>query len=330
MQIHKIAWTDEATLRQFYEILNASQAHGRVHFEGRPFEEALAEWRQDGADDQTALLGLWAKGRLVGVAHAWLPPPGSGGAVSARIDVHPRSRGLGFGRALFDAVVDLSRRRGATLILAEASYPAAQAANHPYRRFLQSLGMELTRSQVILELLLPVAPGHLDRLEAQAKAAYTGRYDISTWGAIPEDLLPSLCDLMAFSEAEAPVAGWHVDGISPESYQAEIDHNAISGRRRITSLATEAETGIVVGYTEMLTQDGVTRAHQWGTYIHPDHRGHQLGMAVKAASARRLQEERPDVVGVVTSGQTTPGMALVNERLGFVPVEVRAAFVLGL
>ncbi|HEX2704165.1 MAG TPA: GNAT family N-acetyltransferase, partial [Candidatus Lustribacter sp.] len=328
MQIHKIAWSDEATLRQFYEILNASQSHGRVHFVGRPFEEALSEWRQDGVDDQTALVGLWAKGKLAGVAHAWLPPEGSGGAVSAQVDVHPRWRGLGYGHQLFDALVDLGRQRGATLILAEAKYPAAQGETHPYRLFLEGIGMELTTAQLILELTLPVAPGHLDRLETQAKGEFGEQYRISTWGAIPDDILPSLCELMSFVEAEAPAGrGWHADGVSPESYLSEIAHNALSGRRRLTSLATELSTGAVVGFTEMLTQDGITRAHQWGTYVHPDHRGHQLGMAVKAASARRLQEVRTDCVGVLTSGQTTPGMAAVNARLGFVPAEVRAAFV---
>jgi hypothetical protein len=46
------------------------------------------------------------------------------------------------------------------------------------------------------------------------------------------------------------------------------------------------------------------RAYQWGTSVRPDHRGHRLGLAVKAANLRLLQETHPQVTTVVTTTRT--------------------------
>jgi len=64
------------------------------------------------------------------------------------------------------------------------------------------------------------------------------------------------------------------------------------------------------------------RAYQWGTLVRADHRGHRLGMAVKVANLRLLQETHPQVTTVVTyNADVNAPMVAVNDRLGFVPVQ---------
>ena len=50
----------------------------------------------------------------------------------------------------------------------------------------------------------------------------------------------------------------------------------------------------MVAYTDLAaTEHEPERAYQWGTLVRPDHRGHRLGLAVKVANLRLLQESAP-------------------------------------
>ena len=42
------------------------------------------------------------------------------------------------------------------------------------------------------------------------------------------------------------------------------------------------------------------RAYQWGALVRRADRGHRLGLAVKVANLRLLQQERPDIERVIT------------------------------
>jgi hypothetical protein len=68
-------------------------------------------------------------------------------------------------------------------------------------------------------------------------------------------------------------------------------------------------------------------AHQWGTLVGRDHRGHRLGAAVKVANLRALQRARPDVTVIQTeNAETNAFMVSINERLGFQVVAVSPSF----
>jgi RimJ/RimL family protein N-acetyltransferase len=94
------------------------------------------------------------------------------------------------------------------------------------------------------------------------------------------------------------------------------------GRRKLNTVALAAD-GDVVGYTDLaLTVHEPERAYQWGTLVRADHRGHRLGLALKVANLRLLQETQPRVGTVVTfNAAVNAPMVGVNDRLGFVPVQ---------
>jgi len=64
------------------------------------------------------------------------------------------------------------------------------------------------------------------------------------------------------------------------------------------------------------------RVYQWGTLVTPEHRGHRLGLALKAANLAQLQAAHPEPLLLTTyNAEVNSHMIGINERLGFRPVE---------
>ena len=76
-----------------------------------------------------------------------------------------------------------------------------------------------------------------------------------------------------------------------------------------------------------MTDLGVNRsrqevAYQWDTIVERDHRGHGLGLVIKANNLALLCETALGVRWVNTwNALSNTHMVAVNDRLGFVPVE---------
>jgi GNAT superfamily N-acetyltransferase len=97
---------------------------------------------------------------------------------------------------------------------------------------------------------------------------------------------------------------------------------AAAGRTTYTTVALTPD-GAVVAYTDLVVPShDPGRAYQWGTLVAPEHRGHRLGLAVKAHNLRQLQHHCPDLRILSTfNAEVNRHMVEVNERLGFRPVE---------
>jgi GNAT superfamily N-acetyltransferase len=71
-----------------------------------------------------------------------------------------------------------------------------------------------------------------------------------------------------------------------------------------------------------------TKVHQYGTFVHREHRGHKLGLATKALNLRAVQAARGDLTLVTTqNAETNDYMVAINKRMGFRPIEVAAEYV---
>jgi hypothetical protein len=104
------------------------------------------------------------------------------------------------------------------------------------------------------------------------------------------------------------------------------------GRRRISTLAI-TDAGEVVGYNDLVVppQD-LPNVWQWGTLVLAEHRGHRLGLAMKARGLQELQRRvGPERSRILTgNAEQNRYMVSINERLGFRPVEVCPEFLLRL
>jgi hypothetical protein len=83
-----------------------------------------------------------------------------------------------------------------------------------------------------------------------------------------------------------------------------------------------------VGYTELSAPPELGRSvTQEDTLVLREHRGHRLGMLLKAANLLQLAQVRPGYPAVTTfNAEENRHMLSVNEALGFVPMGYEGAW----
>ena len=262
------------------------------------------------------------------VAAGWLDLPLLDNPDRADLTVHvvPDERRRGYGSELACRLEEEARDRGRTLLKGETAWPYAagpDGTGQPGREFARSLGYALALGDVKRMLRLPVPDRLLDDLAAEA-APHHAAYTLRSWaGPVPNALLDGWAALTATLETEAPtgqleVEPEHVDAAVVREGEALI---ARQGRRKFNTVALDG-AGAVVAYTDIATTvHEPDRAYQWGTLVRRDARGHRLGLAVKVANLRLLQESCPDLRRLTTyNAEVNPHMVDVNDRLGFVTV----------
>jgi GNAT superfamily N-acetyltransferase len=265
-------------------------------------------------------------GRVVAAGSLELPLLDNPDLAALSVHVVPDERRRGHGTALARRLEQEARERGRTLLVAETAWPFAggpDGAGRAGPEFARRLGYALALGDVKRILRLPVCDRLLDDLAAEA-APHHAAYTLHSWaGPVPDALLDGWAALTAVLGTEAPTGDLEVE---PENIDAVAVREAEAlvarqGRRKYNTVALD-ENGEVVAYTDIATTvHEPDRAYQWGTLVRRDARGHRLGLAVKVANLRLLQDSCPDVRLLTTyNAEVNARMVEVNERLGFVPV----------
>jgi GNAT superfamily N-acetyltransferase len=242
------------------------------------------------------------------------------------IEVLPEFRRRGIGKALYDALLALVASSGKTIlqtyvpqkISTGPTLPAPTGFGSVPRdsdstRFLLSHGFQLEQVERMSRLDLP-AP--LPSIEAEG-------YHLVSWsGRTPPEHLESIATLRTGMQTDAPSAGLE-PATSPwtSARVAEEDDSLESSpRTTLTTLAAQTETGAVAGFTELFVPPELHRpVAQGDTIVLRAHRGHRLGMVLKAANLRYLAEVAPGHPSVTTfNAEENRPMLSVNEELGFV------------
>jgi len=120
--------------------------------------------------------------------------------------------------------------------------------------------------------------------------------------------------------ADAPTGdtGWQTPAWdTPRIREDEAIYSARGHELRI--VAVLADGGDVAGLTEVVvSRFSPRRAHQEDTLVTPAHRGHGLGLWMKADMATWLLAERPDVTEIATwNAEENRHMRSINETLGY-------------
>jgi GNAT superfamily N-acetyltransferase len=188
--------------------------------------------------------------------------------------------------------------------------------------FLRRRGYRLEQIERISFLHLPVNEALLENAFRAARDAAGDQYEVVAWtGRTPQDRIEDLLVLRARMSVDAPSAGLEVDEEpwTPARLAKHDDALAIGEQNRLTVAAQYRPTGRLVGFSELVVPNDRARSvQQQDTLVLSEHRGHRLGMLLKAANLQRLAQLRPRPPLVSTfNAEENRHMLAVNEAIGF-------------
>jgi len=328
MQTRVLDAGDDAQMRRFHEILwRAEKEDGRPWNPMWTYEEVHGMFSQETSDQRNVGVLAVDGEELVGAGFAMLSLLDNTSTAWVFVAVEPQRRGHGIGAVVLDGLLDLCRQEGRTQLLAGAGIPFEERESSPIVAWAKEHGFAVANVEIQRHLELPVDADVLDRMAATAAEKHAG-YEIRTYvGRIPDELLASWCDLDNIFMLEAPLGEVEAEAgrTTPESVREKDELFESMGRTVYRAVALHGDT--VVAHSDLGVSREADEAHQWGTLVHPDHRGHRLGAAVKVANLRQLQAGHPQVPHVVTTNaETNAWMVAINEELGFHPVAVVPTF----
>jgi GNAT superfamily N-acetyltransferase/RimJ/RimL family protein N-acetyltransferase len=294
--------------------------------------EVLADWQADLAH---RWVGGWSglvDGEVVTTGYLRLSLMDNLNRASLEVQTHPEHRRRGYGSAMLAHLEDVARERGRSVVGADVAFPydaPEDGAGHPNADFATRHGFTYALGDIQRRLDLPVDDGLLDRLADEA-ASRASAYSLRSFvGRAPDDVVEAYAAMTASLTTEAPTGELELEPETSDvgAFRDYEELMARQGRTRHTTLAF-APDGTLAGYTELVsTIHEPGRIYQWGTLVPGAHRGHRLGLALKVANLRFLQELQPDAHSVTTwNAEVNSHMIGVNELLGFRPVERMAEF----
>ncbi|WP_104052756.1 MULTISPECIES: GNAT family N-acetyltransferase [unclassified Arthrobacter] len=286
------------------------------------------------------LLGARIGDELVGVAALKLPMLDNIHSAWVNVAVAPGMRRTGLGKRLYAAVEQAAAADGRRTLLGETDHPVRPGSDSgpvlapksgigaipadSAARFAADRHFELEQVERVSLLDLTGSIDWQGKLDAAAAAAGPD-YALEFWqGACPEHLVDAYALLRQRMSTDAPMAGLDVEeerwdaGRVREGEAKVRDMDA----EELVSAVRHVSSGQLAGHTVLMVfNSNPAVAFQDDTLVLKQHRGHGLGMVLKAANLMRLRQELPDAARVWTwNAAENVHMLAINEELGFEPV----------
>jgi GNAT superfamily N-acetyltransferase len=306
---------DSARLQVCYEIFEASQ---RADDPAGP-PQSLAGFRNwwgygyDGGEPRQAWLAADERGPA-GCYLLELAERENAALGSAALGVPPPRRRQGIGTALLAHCRAQAQTAGRTELFAMAPVGSAGEA---FARAAGATGGLIEVRRVLRTARL--APERLASLRAEAETRAAG-YSLLSWtGPTPDEQLDQVArlnDVMADAPREATIeaARWDRDRV-----RASEARMGAPGSRLYAMAARHDESGDLAALSQVIVEPDLPGvAFQAITAVDRPHRGHRLGLLVKAAMHQWLAAAEPGLREVSTwNSETNEHMIAINERLGF-------------
>jgi GNAT superfamily N-acetyltransferase len=259
---------------------------------------------------------LDAAGSVVGSALVELPTADNPHLAYGRIAVLPGTDGHDTQDALLEQAEAELRAAGRDVLLIETDWPTG-GADTVGEGYLARRAFEQAQTVLRNEMALPADGPRLAGLAA-GDAAYVLE---TTVDRMPDDWLADRAVLQSRMSTDPPLGDLALD---PEDWTAErlrddIGRTLASGRRYVETVAREVASGVLVGFTTITVSAGdPTLAYQWDTLVLPEHRGHGLGLRLKAANALAVAGAVPTATRIRTwNADDNAHMLAVNTALGY-------------
>ncbi|MGW0229542.1 GNAT family N-acetyltransferase [Actinopolymorpha singaporensis] len=231
------------------------------------------------------------------------------------VSVHPDKRREGRGRALAEEGLARVRASGRRLAMGgtlDAEAPAAFAAAMGFAQ----ASVEVQRRQDLTE----VDSARVEELRARAAEAARDYTLIRMDGPVPDDLVDEVAE-MAAAINDAPTDDLDIedevfDAKRVRGFEAAQE---AAGNKLYRVIARRGTDGPLAGHTMVgVPAELPDWAWQWDTAVLGAHRGHRLGMLLKADMVTWLRAAEPSVRWLDTwNAESNAHMIGVNEALGY-------------
>lgn len=259
-------------------------------------------------------------GTVVGALGVVMPVHDNLRLCVVNLAVHPDHRRRGLGTLLLEQAEQAARDEGRSVLLAETEWVPGRR-DESGEEFASRFGY--AAAQVVLRSSLRL-PADRDRLADLLGRDGTDGYRTQTfWDGIPDELLDGRAELSRRMSTDAPLGDLELEEEEWDADRVRKSYGVIAamGRRVVDTFAVEESTGRLVGYTQVQVTPGEERviAYQQDTLVLREHRGHALGLRLKAANTLALMDEVPQAGAVRTWNAEENGpMLAVNAELGYV------------
>jgi GNAT superfamily N-acetyltransferase len=330
---------DDGSFAEMVRVRNETEAAALGSFDLAPDPAGLLVEYHDPWFDRR----IWVarvEGRIVGRAFVELPLEEGARIAVVEVEVHPDWRGRGIGSALLELgegqAGEAGRRtlqawpihtRGADggTRLAPPTGFGTVPADDAGVRFLLRAGWTLEQIYRISRMDLAASATRTADALRRGREGAGDEYDVLVWaGATPPEREEDQARLYARMLTDAPMAALVVD---PEEWTRErvrdTDARAQQGGYlMITAAARHLGTDRLVGFTNVYIPSNRDRpADQGDTLVLKEHRGHRLGLLIKAALHEAVRAHSPGTAAITTfNAEENRYMLDVNEALGFVPI----------
>jgi GNAT superfamily N-acetyltransferase len=322
MLIRPLAVDDDDEMHAMYVVFREATRH---QAEGMlpPEEAVIGQIREPGSGvEHEAWAGVDGEGpdaRLVGGGMLFLPLTDNLDKAYLGLVVHPDFQRQGYGTRLAEHVIARAVDKGRTVLLGDGFASFAERDDNGPRRFAETLGFRAASTEVLRRLDLPVDDRRLGEWIDEAAPHHTD-YRIQTFDRIPDELIASITHVHNQLALDAPTGeiDFEAQGETPEQLRERRERDARIGEVTLETVAIDTAGQVVAATTLHVHVDRSEPAHQGATLVLREHRGHRLGLAVKAANMRELQVRFPECRAIVTSNEeANANMVAINERLGF-------------
>ncbi|AYY14701.1 GNAT family N-acetyltransferase [Actinobacteria bacterium YIM 96077] len=317
MHIRPITSADDA-FASWYDVYRHGHAADYPH--GPRFEKSELEVVHETHEYRDVKLWLAEEDQqALGAAVLHLPLRDNLSLGESEIWVRPEARRRGIGTALLEELETVAQQYGRTSLLSQIEGPASTSSTSG-TRFAARHGFTHRITEIAR---VQRAPFHLARIaaaEEEARPRADG-YEIVTWrGRTPDEYVREYARLEGRLSTDAPLGELDYEGEAWDEDRIRISERRHErmGRSYWTAVAVAPDGGLA-GLTRIsLQQHSDENGFQDSTLVDPPHRGHRLGLLLKAANLRAVLHDRPGIRAIWTwNAESNQHMISVNETLGY-------------